>query len=90
MHPVSYSVVSPYLMALVGVRTTMLAAGVVSGALLAVLVDRVWSGGWRRYGPTLAGVAAFFGNGASGRVTFALGTAVGPATLRVERPANQL
>jgi hypothetical protein len=81
MHPVSYSVVSPYLMALVGVRTTMLAAGVVSGALLAVLVDRVWSGGWRRYGPTLAGVAAFFGNAASGRVTFALGTAIGLATL---------
>ena len=40
MHPASYSLVSPYVMSLVGVRVAMLVAGTVSAALIAVLVNR--------------------------------------------------
>ena len=81
MHPSSYSVVSPYVMAALGVRTTMLLSSVACGVLVALLVSRVTSHGWRRYAPTLAGVLAFLGNAASGRVTFALGTALGLGAL---------
>lgn len=40
MHPASYSVLTPYLMAFFGVRTVAVAAGTVSAALLALLVKR--------------------------------------------------
>jgi hypothetical protein len=40
MHPVSYSVVSPYLMAVLGVRTTMMIAGTVSAGLLTMVLIR--------------------------------------------------
>ncbi|HET9379388.1 MAG TPA: MFS transporter [Streptomyces sp.] len=73
MHPVSYSVVSPYLMSVLGVRTTMMIAGTVSAGLLTVVLIRsrsvrnpLWA--------ALAGVFALFCNAASGRVTFGLGT----------------
>lgn len=73
MHPVSYSVVSPYLMSVLGVRTTMMIAGTVSAGLLTMLLIRsrsvrnpLWA--------ALAGVFALFCNAASGRVTFGLGT----------------
>lgn len=73
MHPVSYSVVSPYLMSLLGVRTTMMIAGTVSAGLLTMVLIRsrsvrnpLWA--------SLAGVFAFLCNAASGRVTFGLGT----------------
>ncbi|MFI0999978.1 MFS transporter [Streptomyces galbus] len=73
MHPVSYSVVSPYLMSVLGVRTTMMIAGTLSAALLTLILLRcrpvrnpVW--------PAVAGVFAFLCNAASGRVTFGLGT----------------
>ncbi|MEU3283549.1 MFS transporter [Streptomyces longwoodensis] len=73
MHPVSYSVVSPYLMSVLGVRTTMMIAGTLSAALLTLVLLRcrpvrnpVW--------PAVAGVFAFLCNAASGRVTFGLGT----------------
>ncbi|MGV9556814.1 MFS transporter [Streptomyces sp. NPDC003522] len=72
MHPVSYSVVSPYLMSVLGVRTTMMIAGTISAALLTLILlrcrpvrDPVW--------PALAGVFALLCNAASGRVTFGLG-----------------
>jgi hypothetical protein len=72
MHPVSYSVLSPYVMAAVGVRTTMVLAGTLSAGLLALLlvrsrcVDRpLW--------PALYGACALTGNAVSGRVTFGLG-----------------
>ncbi|MDQ1036882.1 MFS family permease [Streptomyces sp. V3I8] len=72
MHPVSYSVVSPYLMAVLGVRTTMMVAGTLSAGLLTLVLMRsravrnpVW--------PALAGVFALLCNAASGRVTFGLG-----------------
>ncbi|WP_406493595.1 MFS transporter [Streptomyces sp. NBC_01604] len=73
MHPVSYSVVSPYLMSVLGVRTTMMIAGTVSAGLLTMVLIRsrsvknpLWA--------SLAGVFAFLCNAASGRVTFGLGT----------------
>ncbi|MEW2284863.1 MFS transporter [Streptomyces sp. NPDC047841] len=74
MHPVSYSVVSPYLMSVLGVRTTMMIAGTVSAGLLTTVLIRsravrnpLWA--------SLAGVFAFLCNAISGRVTFGLGTA---------------
>lgn len=73
MHPVSYSIVSPYLMSVLGVRTTMMLAGTVSAGLLTLILLRsrsvknpLWA--------SLAGVYAFLCNAASGRVTFGLGT----------------
>ncbi|MGW0282617.1 MFS transporter [Streptomyces sp. NPDC003236] len=73
MHPVSYSVVSPYLMSVLGVRTTMMLAGTVSAGLLTLVLLRsrvvrnpLWA--------SLAGVLAFVCNAVSGRVTFGLGT----------------
>ncbi|WP_328362832.1 MFS transporter [Streptomyces sp. NBC_00445] len=73
MHPVSYSVVSPYLMSVFGVRTSMMIAGTISAGLLTLILLRsrsvknpLWA--------ALAGVFAFLCNAASGRVTFGLGT----------------
>ncbi|MFJ8717926.1 MFS transporter [Streptomyces violaceus] len=72
MHPVSYSVVSPYLMSVLGVRTTMMIAGTVSAGLLTLLLLRsrsvrnpLWA--------SMAGVFGLFCNAVSGRVTFGLG-----------------
>ncbi|WP_428953096.1 MFS transporter [Streptomyces sp. cg35] len=78
MHPVSYSVVSPYLMSVLGVRTTMMVAGTLSAALLTLLLIRtrvVAKPLW----PALAGVFALLCNAASGRVTFGLGMMFGLA-----------
>ncbi|MHA5050746.1 MFS transporter [Streptomyces sp. SD15] len=72
MHPVSYSVVSPYLMSVLGVRTTMMIAGTISAALLTMILMRsrvVRNPLW----PALAGVFALLCNAASGRVTYGLG-----------------
>ncbi|MBZ6231091.1 MFS transporter [Streptomyces olivaceus] len=76
MHPVSYSVVSPYLMSVLGVRTTMMIAGTLSAGLLTMLLIR--SRAVRN--PLWASLAGLFGllcNAASGRVTFALGMMFG-------------
>jgi hypothetical protein len=72
MHPVSYSVVSPYLMSVLGVRTTMMIAGTVSAALLALILVRVRAVR-NPMACSLAGVFAFLCNALSGRVTFGLG-----------------
>ncbi|MFF1402697.1 MFS transporter [Streptomyces sp. NPDC058294] len=73
MHPVSYSVVSPYLMSVLGVRTTMMIAGTVSAGLLTLVLIR--SRGVRNpLWASLAGVVALLCNAISGRVTFGLGT----------------
>ncbi|MFF3644024.1 MFS transporter [Streptomyces sp. NPDC002564] len=72
MHPVSYSVISPYLMSVLGVRTTMMIAGTVSAALLMLIVLRsraVKNPLW----PVAIGVFALFSNAVSGRVTYGLG-----------------
>ncbi|MEV5985854.1 MFS transporter [Streptomyces sp. NPDC052051] len=74
MHPVSYSVVSPYLMSVLGVRTTMMIAGTVSAGLLTLVLIRsraVREPWW----PALAGVFGLVCNAISGRVTFGLGMA---------------
>lgn len=72
MHPVSYSVVSPYLMSLIGVRSTMMVAGTVSAALTALILVRV-PAVRNPLACALAGVFAFLCNALSGRVTFGLG-----------------
>ncbi|MFE9248696.1 MFS transporter [Streptomyces sp. NPDC007088] len=75
-HPVSYSVISPYLMHVLGVRTTMMAAGTVSAGLLALILVR--SRAVRNpMAASLAGVFALLCNAASGRVTFGLGAMFG-------------
>nr|WP_223838109.1 MFS transporter [Streptomyces venezuelae] len=73
MHPVSYSVVSPYLMHVLGVRTTMMIAGTVSAALLALILTRCRGAVRQPLWPALAGVYGLFCNALSGRVTFGLG-----------------
>ncbi|MDF3146752.1 MULTISPECIES: MFS transporter [unclassified Streptomyces] len=72
MHPVSYSVVSPYLMSVLGVRTTMMIAGTISAGLLTLVLLRSRS----VRNPLWAALAGVFGlvcNAISGRVTFGLG-----------------
>lgn len=82
IHPVSYSVISPYVMAAFGVRTTMVVAGVVSSGLLALLLVR--AGTVRRpLAPALYGSFALAGNAVSGRATFALGVMLGLAAVTV-------
>ncbi|MFE6892631.1 MFS transporter [Streptomyces sp. NPDC057694] len=76
MHPVSYSVVSPYLMSVLGVRTTMMIAGTLSAALLTMILIRSRAVA-RPLWPALAGVFALLCNAASGRVTFGLGMMFG-------------
>ncbi|MEU7279128.1 MFS transporter [Streptomyces sp. NPDC045431] len=72
MHPVSYSVVSPYLMSVLGVRTTMMAAGTASAALTALILVRVRAVR-NPLACALAAVFALLCNALSGRVTFGLG-----------------
>ncbi|WUH78749.1 MFS transporter [Streptomyces sp. NBC_00435] len=73
MHPVSYSVVSPYVMHVLGVRTTMMIAGTVSAGLLALILTRCRGAVREPLWPALAGVYGLLCNALSGRVTFGLG-----------------
>ena len=82
MHPVSYSVVAPYVMAALGVRPTMVLAGTISAGLLAWLAVARTSAR-RRWQPALYGAVALVGNAVSGRVTFALGAMFALAALCV-------
>lgn len=81
IHPASYSVISPYLMALLGVRTTGVIAGTVSASLVAVLLMR--SGIRRPLAPALWGAFSLSCNAVSGRVTFAVGVLFGLAAVTV-------
>ncbi|MFE7430755.1 MFS transporter [Streptomyces sp. NPDC057545] len=72
MHPVSYSVVSPYVMSVLGVRTTMMVAGTVSAGLTALVLVRVRAVR-NPLACSFAGVFAYVCNAVSGRVTFGLG-----------------
>lgn len=81
-HPVSYSVVSPYLMSVLGVRTTMMIAGTLSAGLLTMLLIRsraVRNPLW----VSLAGLFGLLANAASGRVTFGLGMMFGLGAVAV-------
>jgi hypothetical protein len=71
MHPASYSVLSPYLMAWIGVRTTGVLVGTGSAVLGALLVTR--SGISRPLLPALWLSVAVCCNIACGRVTYMLG-----------------
>ncbi|GAA4961602.1 hypothetical protein GCM10023205_26380 [Yinghuangia aomiensis] len=77
----SYSVLSPPLMALVGVRTLSVLSGLVSTWLLAALLVRTTRSvpTW----PALIGALALWANVVSGRATFALGVAGALGTLLV-------
>ena len=82
MHPVSYSVLSPYVMAIFGVRSTMMVAGTVSAALLALLLVRSRAV-QRPMWPALYGAVALVFNAVSGRATFGLGLMFGLAAVAV-------
>ena len=71
MHPVSYSVLTPYLMAWLGVRTTAVLAGTLSAAVLARLLVR--SGIRRPLLPALCGAVGLSCDTVSGRITFSIG-----------------
>jgi hypothetical protein len=74
MHTANYSLLSPYLMAAVGVRTVTVVSGLAASWLAAVLVTR--TGIRRPLGPALLCSLALWCNVASGRTTFALGVAL--------------
>ncbi len=80
MHPVSYSAISPYLMAFLGVRPTMVVAGTLTAGLLALLLERSRFVS-RPMLPAAVGAIALTGNAISGRVTFGLGMLFGVAAL---------
>lgn len=77
MHPASYSVLTPYLMAALGVRTTAVIVGTASAAVFARMMVR--SGVARPMVPTLWGAFALWCDSASGRVTFSVGVFFGLA-----------
>lgn len=80
IHPGSYSVLSPYVMALLGVRTTMFLAGVIGSGLLAQVLVQTRAITHPML-PALYGTLAIAGNAVSGRVTFGLGLMFGLATI---------
>lgn len=77
-HTANYSLISPYLMAAVGVRAVTVVSGLAATWLAAVLITRV-EGLRRPLGPALLASFALWCNVASGRTTFALGVAFGLA-----------
>ncbi len=79
MHPASYSLLAPYLMALLGVPAVAVAATTLSSALLAQLLVR--SRVRRPLPVALWGAFSLCCNVAAGRVTFALGLMFGLAAV---------
>ena len=77
MHTANYSLISPYLMAALGVRTVTVASGLAATWLAAVLIRR--AGVRRPLWPALLASLALWCDVASGRTTFALGVAFGLA-----------
>ncbi|WP_245239434.1 hypothetical protein [Streptomyces sp. MZ04] len=75
MHTANYSLISPYLMAAVGVKTVTVASGVAGAWLVAALIAR--TGVRRPLWPAVLASLAVWCNVASGRTTFALGLAFG-------------
>ncbi len=71
IHPASYSVLSPYLMAWIGVRTTGVLACTACAALGALAITRF--GPDRPLAPSLWLAVAVWSNLAAGRVTYLLG-----------------
>jgi hypothetical protein len=81
-HTANYSVLSPPLMAMLGVRTASVLAGVAATWLLGSLLERTVTRAplW----PALLGALGLWANVASGRTTFAIGLAFG-----TRRPAGR-
>lgn len=75
MHTANYSLISPYLMAAVGVKTVTVVSGVAGAWLVAALIER--TGMRRPLWPAVLASLAVWCNVASGRTTFALGIAFG-------------
>ncbi|MEU4796842.1 hypothetical protein [Streptomyces sp. NPDC023327] len=73
MHTANYSLISPYLMAAVGVRTVTVLSGIAGAWLVAALIER--TGVRRPLWPAVLASLGVWCNVASGRTTFALGTA---------------
>lgn len=71
LHPASYSILSPYIMAALGVRTTAVIAGTLSATVAAALLMRTKLE--RPLVPVLWTTFALWCDVVSGRVTFALG-----------------
>jgi hypothetical protein len=71
MHPASYSILSPYIMAVLGVRTTAVIAGTLSATVATAMLLRARV--QRPLLPVLWTVFALWCDVVSGRVTFALG-----------------
>ncbi|MFF4227504.1 hypothetical protein [Streptomyces sp. NPDC001820] len=85
-HTANYSLLTPPLMAVFGVRAVSVAAGLGGAWVLACLFVR--SGVPRPVWPAVVGALALWCNVASGRTTFALGVAIGLlAVLYVRRSA---
>ena len=87
MHTASYSLLAPYLMGWLGVRTAGVLAGTLSAALAARLLVRPEIP--RPLLPALWTAVALWCNVASGRVTFAIGVAFGLAALVAAFPAER-
>ncbi|MEV8015364.1 glycosyltransferase family 87 protein [Streptomyces sp. NPDC086554] len=81
MHTANYSLISPYLMAAVGVKTVTVASGVAGAWLVAALIAR--TGVRHPLWPAVLASLAVWCNVASGRTTFALGLAFGLAACLV-------
>jgi hypothetical protein len=77
MHIADYSLISPYVMAAVGVRTVTVVSGLTASWLAAVLIRR--TGTPQPLAPALLSSLALWCDAASGRTTFALGVALGLA-----------
>ncbi|MBM9507048.1 MFS transporter [Streptomyces sp. KK5PA1] len=71
LHPASYSILSPYIMAVLGVRTTAVIAGTLSATVAAALLMRAKVE--RPLIPVMWTTFALWCDVVSGRVTFALG-----------------
>ncbi|AZM53005.1 hypothetical protein DMA15_10680 [Streptomyces sp. WAC 01529] len=73
MHTANYSLISPYLMAAVGVKTVTVLSGVAGAYLVAALIER--TGVRKPLWPAVLASLGVWCNVASGRTTFALGIA---------------
>lgn len=87
MHPASYSILSPYIMAGLGVRTTAVIAGTLSATAGAALLMRI--GVRRPLLPALWTAFALWCDVVSGRVTFALGVLFGLVAMLLVFPGER-
>jgi hypothetical protein len=87
MHPASYSILSPYIMAVIGVRTTAVIAGTLSATVATAMLLRARVS--RPLVPVLWTVFALWCDVVSGRVTFALGMLFALIATAVLFPADR-